>query len=54
MTPAEHYTEAERWMKTADEQEDGQSAELALKYAQVHATLATVHEELGPWIEAQQ
>ena len=39
MSPAEHYTEAERLLSIAD-QAEGPNVPAILQYAQVHATLA--------------
>jgi hypothetical protein len=66
VTPAEHYTEAERWLRTADNlvlnTEAGPKSEAAnasfdafVSRAQVHATLATVDPDaLWPLREASE
>jgi hypothetical protein len=41
MTPEEHYREAERWLAESADAPDEVGATLALRTAQVHATLAT-------------
>lgn len=47
MTPAEHYREAERMMRAADQMADlHPSKPVVLAIAQVHATLATVRPSL--------
>lgn len=48
MTPAEHYREAERWLNRADIGGTSYAQAEALARAQVHATLATVHNTLEP------
>lgn len=40
MNAAEHYREAEAWLATAQHHTDRDNEPTALKYAQVHATLA--------------
>jgi hypothetical protein len=43
MTPAEHYAEAEKFLRLAEQTETGDPLErYQLAAAQVHATLATV------------
>lgn len=48
MTPSEHYREAERLLRLAEQQgNDAYTVQIALivQYAQVHATLATARRE---------